>query len=136
MFIITIIVAIIIGLFVFLKYQIIGKELKVSFVTAQKHTPKDLTFKGGINDFEWIIISGEEQRKNLEQEGYVIPYVDFSKNYLIMSRYKISKLYRKAGNNTCLGVPDGRAVFDKENSDENFYYFYIMSKIMLSQGVG
>lgn len=110
--------------------------MKISFVTAQKHTPKDLISNGGINDFEWIIISGEKQRKNLEQEGYVIPYIDFSKNYLIMSRYKIFKLYRKACNNSCLGVPDGRAVFDKENSDENFYYFYIMPKIMLSQGVG
>jgi uncharacterized protein YkuJ len=97
MFIITIIVAIIIGLFVFLKYQIIGKELKVSFVTAQKHTPKDLTFKGGINDFEWIIISGEEQRKNLEQEGYVIPYVDFSKNYefLTVEQFLIKKTQMK-----------------------------------------
>jgi hypothetical protein len=131
-----IIVVAIVGLFVFSKHQIIGKKLEISFVTAQTHTQKDLVHNGCLNDFEWIIISGESQRKNLEQGGYIIPHIDFSKNYLIISRYKISKLYRKAGRNRCLGVPDGQAIFDKKNSNKDFYYFYLMPKIMLSQGVG
>jgi hypothetical protein len=53
-----------------------------------------------------------------------------------MSRYKISKLYQEIFINKCVGVPDGRVIFDKENSNKNFYYFYLMPKIMLSQGVG
>ncbi len=124
------------GLFVCFKHLILGEKLEISFVTAQKHTAKDLACHGGLNEFEWIIISGEEQRKNWEEEGYVIPLIDFSKNNLIISRHKISKLYRKAFNDPCLGVPDGKAIFDKKNSDKNFYYFYLMPKIVLSQGVG
>jgi len=85
----------------FFKISNYRKELEISFVTAQKHTFQDFANKGCLNDFEWIIISGEEQRKNLEQEGYVIPYIDFDKNYLILSRYKISKLYLKAGRSKC-----------------------------------
>lgn len=131
-----IIVVAIIGLFVFIKYRIKGNRLEISFIMAQKHIPKDLAYIGGLNNYEWIIISGESQKVNLEEEGYIIPYIDFGKNYLIISRYKIYKLYRKAGYNECLGVPDGRAIFDKENSDNDFYYFYLMPKIMLSQGVG
>jgi len=134
--ILLIVVVTIVGLFIFFKYRIIGKELEISFVTAQKHTFQDLVYKGCLNDFEWIKISGEEQKKNLEQEGYVIPYIDFDKNYLILSRYKISKLYLKAGRSKCSGVPDGRAIFDKENSNTDFYYIYLMPRIMLSQGVG
>jgi len=137
MYIISLIVVIaVVGIFFLLKYLIIGRELEISFVTAQKHTPKDLSFKGCLNDFEWIIISGEDQRRNLEQEGYVIPYNDFSKNYLLISRHKISKLFIKTGLNKCSGVPDGRVIFDRENSNRDFYYFYQIPRIMLSQGVG
>ena len=53
-----------------------------------------------------------------------------------MSRFKITKLYQKPGCDECTGVPDGEAIFDKDKSDKNFYYFYLMPKIMLSQGVG
>jgi len=137
MYVISLIVFVtVVGLFVFFKYQIIGKKLEISFITAQKHTPQDLAYNGCLNNFEWIIIRGESQKKNLEEEGYIIPHIDFDTNYLIISRYKISTLYRKAGRNECLGVPDGKAIFDKENSDKGFYYFYLMPKIMLSQGVG
>ena len=134
--VLLIIVVAAVGLFVLLKYLIIGKELEISFVTAQKHTSKTFGYNFGLDYGEWLIISGEEQRKNIENEGFIIPVIDFDKNFLIISRYKISKLYRKAGCNECLGVPDGRAVFDKENSDKDYYYFYLMPKIMLSQGVG
>jgi hypothetical protein len=131
-----IIVAAVIGLCVLLKYLIIGKELEISFVTEQKHTPTTLVYSFGLDYDEWMIINNEIQRKNIENEGFVIPVIDFNKNYLIISRYKISKLYRKAVCNECLGVPDGRVIFDKENSDKDYYYFYLMPKIMLSQGVG
>jgi hypothetical protein len=113
-----------------------GTELKISFVTSQRHTFKDLKYEGLLNDFDWIILTSKEQQENWENEGYVIPTVNYSKNYLIISKYKISKLYKKPGCNECLGVPDGKAIFNKKNSDKDFYYFYLMPKIMLSQGVG
>jgi hypothetical protein len=134
--ILLIIIVVTIGLATFIKYLIIGKKLEISFITIQKHIPKDLAYNGCLNYYEWIIIKGEIQKENLEEEGYVIPDIDFSKNYLIISRYKILKLYQKTGINKSLGVPDGRVVFDKENSDKDYYYFYLMPKIMLSQGVG
>lgn len=128
--ILSIVLIAIIGL-LFLKRLIIGKELKISFVKAHKYTSKEVDMY-----VDWFIINSEAQKKNLEDEGYIIPYVDFSKNYLIISQYKISKLYRKVICNECTGVPDGRVIFDKENSDKDFYYFYLMPTIKLSQGIG
>jgi hypothetical protein len=111
-------------------------ELKIVFVKAQRHNTKDLSCDCLINNYEWIILSDNGQQQNWENDGYVIPQVDFSKNYLIMSKYKIIKLYKKPGCDECLGVPDGQAIFDKSNSNSDFYYFYFMPTIMLSQGVG
>ena len=125
-----------VGLLVLFKLFFIGKKLEVSFVKAQKHSQNDLAYKGCINNFEWIIICEESQRRNLMKEGYTIPDIDFSKNYLVISRYKISRLYQKACDNPYTGVPDGRAVFDKKKSNEDFYYFYLIPKVKLSQGVG
>lgn len=127
---------VLVGLLVFFKLFFIGKKLEISFVKAQKHSQSDLTYKGCINNFEWIIICEESQRINLMKEGYTIPDIDFSKNNLIISRYKISRLYQKACDNPYTGVPDGRVVFDKKNSNEDFYYFYLIPKVKLSQGVG
>lgn len=127
-------IIIIIGLLFLTKY-LIGEKLEISYVTSQEHTPKDLEAEGFLNEFDWFIIRSEGQRENIEKTGYIVPTVDFSKNFLIISRYKISKLYRKPGCDECLGVPDGRAIFDKKNSDENRYYFYLMPTILLSQGV-
>ena len=133
-YLIWIISIIIIGLLFLTKY-LIGEKLEISYVTSQEHTPKDLEAEGFLNEFDWFIIRSEGQRENIEKTGYIVPTVDFSKNFLIISRYKISKLYRKPGCDECLGVPDGRAIFDKKNSDENRYYFYLMPTILLSQGV-
>jgi len=126
----------IVGLFIFSFHQIIRKELEITFIGARKYSPKALTYRGCLNQFEWIIISDDAQRENLEIEGYDIPNIDFNRNYLIISRYKISKLYRKAFFDKCSGVPRGRPIFDKDNSTQNNYYFYLMPRIMLSQGVG
>ncbi len=111
-------------------------ELKISFITSQKHNTKDLASEYSINQLEWLILSDSGQIKNWEICGYIIPYIDLRKNYLIMSKYKILNLYQKSGCDECLGVPVGEAIFDKGNSDSNYYYFYRMPKIMLSQGVG
>ena len=135
-YIISLIIIVSVTLFFVLKHQIIGKELKISFITSQKHTPKSLADNWGLNCYEWLIITNENQKNNFERDGYFMPFVDFNKNYLIISRYKISKLYQKAGINRCVGVPDGHAIFDKENSNKDFYYFYLMPNIILSQGIG
>jgi hypothetical protein len=113
-----------------------GTEIKISFVAAQQHSGKDLNCNCLLNDYDWLILHSKDLQMNWQIEGYVIPTVDFTKNYLIMSRYKIIKLFRKKGCDECLGVPDGEAIFDKDNSDSDYYYFYIMPRIMLSQGVG
>lgn len=134
--IISVVAIALVGFFVFSKLFFIGKKLEISFVKAQRHSQSDLAYKGCVNDFEWIIICEESQRRNLMKEGYTIPDIDFSKNYLIISRYKISRLYQKACDNPYTGVPDGLAVFDKKNSNEDFYYFYLIPRVKLSQGVG
>ena len=131
-----IIIAVAIGLFIFYKDRITGEELEISFVKAQKRTPKDLAYDGILNNHEWLMIRGDDHRESLEEIGYIIPRIDFSKNHLIISRYRISKLYREAGYNECLGVPDGKAFFDKKNSSKDSCYFYLMPLILLSQGVG
>ena len=131
-----IVVFIFAGFFGIYCYYLQKVPLEISFITSEKHTEKSLTYEYALNSFEWIIIHGEGQKNNFEKEGYVIPSIDFDKNYLIISRYKITKLYRTARCNECEGVPDGCAVFDKKNSDKDYYYFYLMPKIMLSQGVG
>jgi hypothetical protein len=111
-------------------------ELEISFVGSQRHNSKDLSSAYSINQLEWFILSSEDQVKNWEEWGYVIPKIDFADHYLIMSKFKILRLYKKPGCDECLGVPDGIAILDKTNSDKDFYYFYLMPKIMLSQGVG
>ncbi|MFN8366914.1 MAG: hypothetical protein U0Y96_06685 [Candidatus Kapaibacterium sp.] len=118
------------------KDYLICKEVALLFVSAHKHTFHDVTADGGLNYFDWFIISDESQRSYLEQCGYAIPHIDFSKNYLIISKYRITKLTYKQVCESCTGVPDGLATFDKENSQNDMYYFYIMPCIMLSQGVG
>ncbi len=111
-------------------------ELKISYVGASKHNSKDLSSDYSIKQLEWFILRNEEHVKNWEESGYVIPKVNFKDQYLIMSKFKILRLYKKPGCDECLGVPEGQAIFDKTNSDKDFYYFYVMPKILLSQGVG
>lgn len=111
-------------------------ELKISFVGSQRHNSKDLSSEYSIKRLEWFILSNEGQIKNWVEFGYIIPKVDLKDHYLIMSKFKILRLYKKPGCDECLGVPEGQATLDKTNSDKDFYYFYLMPKIMLSQGVG
>ncbi len=89
---------------------------------------------------DWVIISNEPQWENWVSWGYNLPMVDFSKNYLIISRYEIFRLYKKMWINRCLGVPDGKVVLKKHKRNlkdyNNYYYYYLMPPILLSQGVG
>jgi hypothetical protein len=110
--------------------------IEISLLTIEERPTQPNEFDEILNSDEWIILTNEHQKVNWERAGYIIPLVDFNKNFIIISRYKISSLYQKAGTNKCLGVPDGKAVFDKANSNTNFFYIYLMPTIMLSQGVG
>jgi len=118
------------------KCLIAGKEVQVLYITYQDNTSIDINYKGGLYVFDWFIVSSDKQKDILVKAGYFLPDVNFENNNLIVSRFKISKLYRSIGNNPDLGIPDGRAVFDKRNSSYGCYYLYLMPKIMLSQGVG
>lgn len=124
------------GLAVSFKYIILGKEIEISLVTIERYEPQPIANDLCKNNNEWIIISNEIQMKNFEKDGFVIPHIDFNRNYLILSKYKISRIYQKLFVNRCSGVPDGYIVFDKKNSDKDSYYLYLMPPIMLSQGIG
>ena len=78
----------VVGLVYLTKFLFWGTKQDILFVSMQKHTPKDIDYKGGLNSFEWFIVTGDAQRDNLEREGYVLPKIDFSKNYLIISKEK------------------------------------------------
>jgi len=136
MFFILLIIVLGISLFIFIKYRILKKEIKITYILAQKYTFKEIDYNELLNSQEWIILSNEDQRRNWENAGYVIPSVDFTKNYIIISKYKIYKLYQKVICNKCYGTPDGKIIFDKDHSDKSCYYFYLMPMIMLTQGVG
>jgi len=114
----------------------IKKEIKISFITSQRHTAIDLACANLLNSFEWVIISNNAQKNNWEIAGYIIPYVDFDKNNLIISRFKITKLYYNTHKTKYNGVPNGEVIVNIKDSDKNYYYFYLMPKIMLAQGVG
>lgn len=126
----------IVGSLILSKYLLVGKELDIAYISTQKHTSKDLGCLGGLNTFNWFIVSTVTQRINLEESGYHLPEIDFNKHYLILSRFKISKLYQSIFKCPCSGVPKGRLYFDKENSKDDSYYVYLMPPIMLSQGIG
>ena len=111
-------------------------EIKIVFVKEQVHIHKDLS-SGWLNyNWEWLILTDSIQKKNWEEVGYILPNIDFKKNFLIMSRYKIMKLYQLPGCDECEGVPKGEAIFNKKGSDKRYYYFYLMPKIWLTQGIG
>lgn len=118
------------------KYLIVGKELALSYIADQDFSSLDFSYTGGLKVFDWFIVSSDAQKNNLTKRGYILPNVDFENNYLIVSRYKISKLFRCLGKNREIGVPNGRAIFDKETSIDGRYYLYLAPRIMLSQGVG
>lgn len=111
------------------------EEIEITFLSNYRHCKNTLSGKGYLNAFDWVIISSLEQRKNWKNAGYSVPTIDFNQEYLIISRYRIDKLFESRKDH-CSGVPIGVAVFNMELTDDNYYYFYIMPKIMLTQGVG
>jgi hypothetical protein len=134
---IVVILTIIIALIIL--YQIFNyhdQKMETTFICVEKYKNKELARMGILNSFDWMIISDVEQKHHFEKEGYSFPNVDFSKNYLLFSKYKVKKLYRSNNINNCTGVPDGKIIFDKFHSRKDCYYFYLMPTLMLSQGVG
>ncbi|KKP37291.1 hypothetical protein A2483_05650 [Candidatus Peregrinibacteria bacterium RIFOXYC2_FULL_33_13] len=119
--------AIIIGKFFF---QIIP----LTFSNEESDIPAN---NKALNYDEWFIITNKQQRLNLMKEGYKIPDINFEKNFLITSQYKIKFLWSfRSFCDSCTGMPNGHIIFDKQNSEQNKYYFYLMDKISLSQSAG
>jgi hypothetical protein len=89
-----------------------------------------------FDDEDWLIITGEEQRKNWIASGYPLPRVDFKKSFIVLSNYKMKAIYQENGCDSCTGVPNGFALYDYFNSVKGTYYIYEIPAIRLSQGVG
>lgn len=89
-----------------------------------------------FDDEDWLVITGEEQRKNWIESGYNLPLVDFKKTFIVLSNHKIKALYKEGGCDSCTGVSNGFALYNYFNSDEGTYYIYEIPTTWLSQGVG
>jgi len=87
--------------------------------------------------YTWFIVNNDSQYKYWTSSGLNLPPCDFSRNYLIVSRYKITAVfYSPFINDQCYGAPRGIAVFNKSGSKSEFAYVYRMPTIVLTQGIG
>jgi len=130
------IIVFIIVIFISMKNYIFKKRIELNYIGSYQYFEKNSNYTNYFNSNDWVIISNKQQRKNWIESGYIIPKIDFNKNFIIISKYKIIKLYQKKYINRCSGVSDGIVIFNKRKSDSNFYYIYLMPKIMLTQGIG
>ncbi len=123
-------------IFIIMKNFLFIKRIELNYIGSYQYDNKNSNFDNYFYLNDWVIISNEQQRKNWKESGYILPEINFNKQYIIISKYKIDKLYQKKYINKCSGVYDSKVIFDKKNSNIDFYYIYIMPKIMLTQGVG
>jgi hypothetical protein len=88
-------------------------------------------------EYTWFMITGEPQYKNWHADGLSLPDCDFSKNYLILSQYKIDRLYFHPNYiDECCGAPPGFADLNRLGSKSHKVYIYKMPRILLTQGIG
>jgi hypothetical protein len=81
------------------------------------------------SEYTWFI--------NWLADGLSLPHCDFSKNYLILSQYKIDRLYFHPNHiDECCGAPPGFADLNRLASKSHKVYIYKMPKILLTQGIG
>jgi len=98
------------------------------------HLPID---KDSKSDNCWFIISSKQQHQYWLEEGLNLPPCDYSRSYLIISRYKMTNLYYYPHRtDDCVGAPVGHASIDSKNSSPGKIYMYKMPIIFLAQGVG
>ncbi|ULO08493.1 hypothetical protein H1230_06715 [Paenibacillus sp. 19GGS1-52] len=87
-------------------------------------------------EYTWIEITSESQKQYyLDEYQLKLPIIDFNKNYMIISKYKIYKAYYTKHECICEGAPEGLAIFNYFSSQKN-YYIYRIPKILISQGIG
>lgn len=135
-YVFLLILALIIVIFILMNKYLFKKRIEINYIGSYQYFDKNSNYTNYFNSNDWVIISNKQQRKNWIESGYIIPEIDFNKNNIIISKYKIIKLYHKKYINRCSGVYDGIVIFNKRKSDNNFYYIYIMPKIILTQGIG
>jgi hypothetical protein len=88
-------------------------------------------------DYTWFIVSQENQYRYWITDGLPLPTCDFSKNYLIVSKYKLKKLFfNPKWIDPCCGVPSGYADIDRMGSETHRVYIYRMPRILLAQALG
>lgn len=108
-----------------------GERLNITYVTTAKSNIQFGEIPGN-----WFMITHKEQYDNWVKKGLELPDVDFNRNYLIISKVKINKLYKSKYINEDCGVHDGIALYSIFGSQQHLYYIYKMDKIILSQGIG
>lgn len=136
-YITTIIIIILTMLVLFLlKILYYGKPLNISYIGSYKTNEEHLSNSKSLNSLNWVIVTNKTQKQNFELEGYILPEIDFNKNFIIISKFKIKKLYKKSKKNNCTGGYDGIAIFNIKESNEELYYIYLMPPLLLSQGIG
>lgn len=119
--------------------KLLLKEIHIQFICSLP-TVNELPYikyaENG-NDYDWFLVTQKNQYQNWISAGLGLPECDFSKNYLILSRYKIESLYYHPNYiDECCGAPPGFAELKSNKSERGKVYIYIMPKIMLSQGIG
>jgi len=89
------------------------------------------------SEYTWFMVTGETQYNNWIADGLLLPPCDFSKNYLILSQYKVNRLYFHPNYiDECCGAPPGFADLNRIGSKNRKVYIYKMPKILLTQGIG
>lgn len=88
-------------------------------------------------EYTWFIVSNQPQYENWLADGLSLPPCDFSKNYLILSQYKINGIYFSPNYiDECCGAPPGFADLDRIHSTNHKVYIYKMPKVLLTQAIG
>lgn len=110
------------------------REIHFTYVATVSAIPE--LSPENVPAYEWFIISSYEQRQNWVKEGLVLPECDFSKNFLIISHYKINKVFLDEHEREDLGVPTAYEIFDKAGSAPGSIYIYRMPAVMCDRAVG
>ena len=97
-----------------------------------------IKFKHAIlTDDTWFMVIQEDQYEHWLGNGLKLPGCDFSKNYLILSKYKLEHLFfNPKWIDQCCGVPRGYTDLDRSGSRAGMVYIYRMPRILLAQAIG
>jgi hypothetical protein len=113
------------------------RYIPIQFVAAVAAVPGLPYLKNQNDDNSWFLVNDKVQYQNWSNKGLNLPKCDFSKNFLIVSRYRIAAaFYSPFINDECCGAPRGFAYYRKGKSEAGFAYIYLMPTIWLTQGIG